>query len=314
MRQVRGVLFLDYVRMLRRSGSPNVGGHLQPADLELLSSQVDLGAWYPMETFERFGLAILAGVVGREVDSIRLWGRSQIPQILSFFPDLRAAGDPRDTIIRFSNLLGSLFDFPAVTLDQASDDRASVRISYGMGAIAEEAASWQTLGFFEALIEESGGGNVRSQFIRKSWITPGQTTLVELNWTRRASSPDADHEGPPRILLVDDESLVRGALARLLEPSADVSVAGSVVEAMRLLETTPFDVVVADYDLGPGPRGLELLTRVARRWPGYGRILHSGSPPPEAQSALDQGIIHAIVEKPASVGELLRIIQELPKG
>jgi hypothetical protein len=178
MGNVRGIFFLDYVRMLRRSGSQNLAQHLQPADLELLHQQIDVGAWYPMETFERFGLAILAEVVGHDLEAARLWGQAQIPQILTFFADLKAQGDPRDTILRFATLMGSLFDYPAVTVDRVHDGEALIRIDYGMSARAEEAASWQTCGFFEALAEAAGGTGVRGSFAREAWKAGPPTQLL----------------------------------------------------------------------------------------------------------------------------------------
>jgi CheY-like chemotaxis protein len=312
MRQVRGILFLDYVRMLRRSGSPNLARHLRPEELALLTQRIDLGAWYPMETFERLGLAILSEVVGGEVDAVRLWGRSQIPQILGFFPELRAEGDARDTLIRFNNLMGSLFDFPAVELEEINDEAASLRIAYGMGPAAEEAASWQTFGFYEALAEAAGAEQVRGRFTRMSWKTPGGPTTLALEWTPAAPRPPAAQTaGRPRLLLVDHAHLVRARLETLLEPIAQVTGATDVPEALHALETAGFDVVVADHDLGPGPTGLDLLRQVAQRWPRCGRVLHAAAPPPEARAALAEGVVHAVAQRPVSAGELKRLVAGL---
>ncbi|HEV7554896.1 MAG TPA: hypothetical protein VGO00_05525, partial [Kofleriaceae bacterium] len=59
MRRVRGVLFRDYVRMLRVVKHPELRAGLLTDDVALLDSKIDPEAWYPMETFERFGNAIL---------------------------------------------------------------------------------------------------------------------------------------------------------------------------------------------------------------------------------------------------------------
>lgn len=182
MRRVRGILFLDYVKMLRRSGSSRLERVLRPEDLELLRGQVDVSAWYPMSSFERFGLAIL-DEIGSQLDAVRLWGRAQIPQILAFFPTLRAEGDPRDTIIRLGNLLLSLFDFQAVSVEDVDDETATIQIAYGMCARAEEAACFQTQGLFEALIEAAGGANASGHFEKRGWQSPEGRTLLSLAWT-----------------------------------------------------------------------------------------------------------------------------------
>ncbi|MBS2031713.1 MAG: response regulator [Deltaproteobacteria bacterium] len=313
MKQVRGVLFLDYVRMLRKSASQNLARHLQPADLDLLSQQVDLGAWYSMDVFERFGLAILAEVVGGEVDSVRLWGRSQIPQILSFFPELCADGDVRDTIIRFANLMGSLFDYPAVTVEDVSDEHATIGVAYGMGSKAEEAASWQTFGFFEALVEQAGGEHVHGKFTRMSWKDSKTPTRLDLEW-RRPGAPAAKAKRLPRLLLVDDEHLVREGLERLLAPVAEVTAVESATAAIAALESRSFDLVMSDHALGGGPNGLDLLRQVAERWPKCARVLHTSAPPDEAMTALARGVLHSVAEKPITAAELRSLLAELFKS
>ena len=56
-----------------------------------------------------------------------------------------------------------------------------------------------------------------------------------------------------RILLIDDHSLFRESLSRLLEAEPDFRVAGSCAsteEALAVLETSNVDLVLLDYDLG----------------------------------------------------------------
>ena len=62
MRQVRGVLFVDYVRMLRSKKSVDWSRHLPAQDLQYLQMLIDPDGWYPMATFERMGNAILTTV------------------------------------------------------------------------------------------------------------------------------------------------------------------------------------------------------------------------------------------------------------
>jgi DNA-binding NarL/FixJ family response regulator len=56
-----------------------------------------------------------------------------------------------------------------------------------------------------------------------------------------------------RILLVDDHSLFRESLSRLLQTAADFRVVGeyaTVAEAIAALSVTKADVILLDYDLG----------------------------------------------------------------
>jgi DNA-binding NarL/FixJ family response regulator len=70
-----------------------------------------------------------------------------------------------------------------------------------------------------------------------------------------------------RILMVDDHSLFREGLSRLLETTPDFQVVGqcaTVAEAVSALSATPADVVLLDYDLGD-EQGYRLLVELKNR-------------------------------------------------
>jgi hypothetical protein len=56
-----------------------------------------------------------------------------------------------------------------------------------MGAKAEEAASFQTMGFFERQLELAGASNVSALLKQRSWAGDPRT-LLELNWMMVAAS------------------------------------------------------------------------------------------------------------------------------
>jgi two-component system response regulator PilR (NtrC family) len=70
-----------------------------------------------------------------------------------------------------------------------------------------------------------------------------------------------------KLLVVDDELSMREFLSILLEREGyDVSVAGSAEEALRLMETSLFDLVLSDVNM-PGLSGIELLARIKEQSP-----------------------------------------------
>jgi hypothetical protein len=177
---VKGTLFVDYVRMLRAQKGTDWSRYLEPEDLAYLVQRILPDEWYPMETFERMGLVILA-VLSPEMETIRAWGRAQVDWLCQIHADLVAPGDARDTLMRFRVLRESFFDYEALRVSELSDGEATLFIAYGMGNRAEEAASWQTLGFFERLIEVAGATHVEAWFASKSWAS-GAKTCIRIRW------------------------------------------------------------------------------------------------------------------------------------
>ncbi len=81
-----------------------------------------------------------------------------------------------------------------------------------------------------------------------------------------------------QVLFVDDEPNLLDGLKRMLRPMRhewSMTFVTSGEEALKLLEQTPFDVVVSDMRM-PGMDGAQLLNEVQRRYPQIVRIVLSG--------------------------------------
>jgi hypothetical protein len=169
-RRVKGSLFVDYVRMLRSHKDVNWSRYLQPQDVEFLHVRVHPEAWYPMDTFARFGLAILDNIAGGDPFLARGWGRMSADQLAADHGTaLVVAGDPRESLMRLLVLRNTFFDFDALSMPQLTDSHASVHVSYGMEARAEQAACFQTIGFFGRLVELAGGRSVVTSLVKRAW-------------------------------------------------------------------------------------------------------------------------------------------------
>jgi CheY-like chemotaxis protein len=278
---------------------------IAPEDRALLDTRVDPEQWYPMETSERLGLLILQHVVNGETDAIRLWGRTQVQTIIGFFPQLSTRDEPMDAVVQLQNVLASLFDFPAVTVERLEAERAVLCVAYGMSPPAEEAVSWQTVGFFEELLTASGAREVSGTLSSRSWAD-SDTTRISLSWLSKRATP-RPFFAPTRLLLVEDEHLVAKGLMRMLAKSAQCTVAASADEALAMLETQTFDAVLSDFHM-PGRDGLSLLEEVSRRWPDTKRILHSGSMPVRAKAAVARGEVHVLLDKPVARDVLMAAV------
>lgn len=179
--RVKGTLFVDYVRMLRAHKDANWSLHLQPVDLGYLVQRIEPDAWYPMDSFERMGVALLRLVARGELELVRGWGQMQTEWITRTHPELLAPGQPMESLMRFQVMRNSFFDYPSLEFSYVYDGEAALEVRYGMGPVAEEAASLQTLGFFEKLLELAGAKNVEASFSAESWKGAPVTTIL-LRW------------------------------------------------------------------------------------------------------------------------------------
>lgn len=110
---------------------------------------------------------------------------------------------------------------------------------------------------------------------------------------------------PRRILVVDDEENVCKALRRTLKRDGyDVMTAGSPAEALDIIKTEKFDLVMSDH-LMPGMTGLEFLKLVRDRMPDAMRVMLTGHADIEtAIAAINQGEIYRFLTKPWDDTEL----------
>jgi len=104
---------------------------------------------------------------------------------------------------------------------------------------------------------------------------------------------------PYRILLVDDEVNVLNALARSLRKEPyEVMIAGSAMEGLNKLYTTPIDLVISDYKM-PVHDGVEFLKRVAADYPDTIRIILTGHADMEAAiEAINSAGVYRFLTKP----------------
>jgi PAS domain S-box-containing protein len=149
--------------------------------------------------------------------------------------------------------------------------------------------------------------------------TPGEGAVFTLHLPRAAepvmgSSVEAGLATPTqrlRVLLVDDEPLLRKALGRVLAPQCEsVTLAASGEEALALVDTRAdaFDLVLLDLSM-PGLPGREVLGRIKARAPALPVVVLSGhiEAPASLSAAFD------VLEKPVSSPQLARLLARVPR-
>ncbi len=144
--------------------------------------------------------------------------------------------------------------------------------------------------------------NMQAGFELRS--APGEGTRVLLHFPARAPEaphPPGEQPKPPglaaRVLVVDDEPLVRRTLKRVLESvKLTVTEAENGERALAALAAAPgqIDVVLLDLSM-PGLTGAEVLRRVKALYPKLPVLVLSGDlgaqPPPGAAAALQKPVM-----------------------
>lgn len=119
-----------------------------------------------------------------------------------------------------------------------------------------------------------------------------------------------------RVLLVDDEAMVRLTLRAALEARRySVIEAGSGEEALALLSQGAVDVVVLDVNM-PGMSGLDAAAEIHRRHPEIKLLLLSGatqSTPDAAALARSLGAA-GVLQKPIRLRDLWQAVEEALQG
>jgi DNA-binding NtrC family response regulator len=108
---------------------------------------------------------------------------------------------------------------------------------------------------------------------------------------------------PARLLLVDDDEAVLSALGAILEAHAfEVATAGNVVDALKLITTRPFDVLISDLHMPGAGDGLIVAGAMRHVSPKTITILLSANPDMARATAAILSQADEIVMKPGGTG------------
>ena len=113
---------------------------------------------------------------------------------------------------------------------------------------------------------------------------------------------------PRDVLILDDDPTITRALRRVLAAHHTVRCAATPAEALALIEARVPEVLLSDYQLGEVTAD-KFLREVKARWPSIRCILHSASQKYRWADLLKDGTVEAVLVKPASVPDILAIIE-----
>jgi DNA-binding response OmpR family regulator len=127
----------------------------------------------------------------------------------------------------------------------------------------------------------------------------------------RSDEHNPDQVVRPRILLVDDDEVVREVLKELLEMNQFlVTTAANVPGAIHLIETEPFDVLLSDLHMPGAGDGFTVISAMRHQNPTAVTLLSTSFP--ALKEAMDAILFQAdeILVKPMPLPEMVSVIRE----
>ncbi|HET6515924.1 MAG TPA: response regulator [Thermodesulfovibrionales bacterium] len=114
----------------------------------------------------------------------------------------------------------------------------------------------------------------------------------------------------PKILVIDDEEIVRVSCKKCLAPEGyDVDVAPSGIEGMKMAETSAYDLILTDLKM-PDMDGMEFLLKTREKRPAAKVIMITGySTVENAVKAIKSGAFNYI-EKPFTPDALVAAVKD----
>lgn len=120
---------------------------------------------------------------------------------------------------------------------------------------------------------------------------------------------DAARETAGRVLVVDDDPIIRRFLKRVLSRDWQVDMAANAREGAGMMFAVSYHAVITDFDM-PGETGLWLLNFSRRYFPETIRILSSGSDELECDTSSLGDLVDYSLPKPLNPARLSEILRD----
>lgn len=157
---------------------------------------------------------------------------------------------------------------------------------------------------------------IRGELLLQSEVGKGTSFTVCIPVLPGPSKRPSSRHGPPAnrrasILVVDDEAVLLRSIERLLRRQFEVVTAATVEDALAVMGTRNFDVILCDVMM-PGRSGLWMHEEAARTSPGVETrfIFMTGGIFGEQERKQLELLPNIIIEKPLDLGQLQDLLTE----
>lgn len=180
-RYVKGSLLLDFANMIETSPGLPWSDHLLPEDLELIGQMILPASWYPVESFQRIGLAAFVLLAKENYAIIRAYGRSLADKLNEEYPGMVCKGRASGTIEKHRAIQERLYSFEITRAEQIGPGHIAVHIYTTPEEVGVRPMMEINSGTVERLIELSGGRNIEVKVTEAVWEGADRSTL-EVKW------------------------------------------------------------------------------------------------------------------------------------
>lgn len=180
MRQVKGSMFIMFVKAIKSDRKGAFDKFLTNQDREVLSGLVLQSQWYPYETYKNCFLAVSRVIARDAPKTLRDWGRIYGEEsITTIYKSVLLKKDPRAAIEEYQRIFKSQFDFGRMEGNVTSDNEMTVTVF----DFDKDVEPWYYVaqGWIERLIELVIKKPVRSEILDRSWAG-APATVFRLNW------------------------------------------------------------------------------------------------------------------------------------
>lgn len=122
------------------------------------------------------------------------------------------------------------------------------------------------------------------------------------------------------VVIVDDDNLLASSLSAGLS-TFGLKVTGTFANAARVVQHSvkeQCDVAILDFDLGPGPTGIDLARALREKLPSIGLVLLTTYSDPRLKAgglpALPRGTAYVTKTSLADISELARVIDKVARS
>lgn len=179
---VKGLMLLDYVKLIRARKDIKWEELLSPDDLKIINARILPMGWYPFETYRNVGKAVLNEVAKGDMKIVKLFGRSYMQNVVeNIYAFLSNRKDVFEAFKGLQDIGSRFFNFAHPKFDKIGDRSLRVSIVGAPNDELVEALSNQLMGAYEFLVEKYGGKNVKTSIEKRQWKGDDITSFL-IDW------------------------------------------------------------------------------------------------------------------------------------